>query len=356
MNDPDNAPPTFRYASRRAGWLVLIAVTVFVIAILQAEVLREAFRSTALLRVILPDTGLSGLAEDSPVEILGTPAGRVVEIVIDPDEKLFAEVEIQERMTPFIRRDSEAFIRKQFGIAGAAYLEITRGRGEPLDWDYAVIRVESERGAAENIDQLIGDVRAQIAPILEDAGRAVAALADLSERVGTPGGDVDRIVTNLGTVSNRLAGAEGTIGRLIADDTLIVELEATATAINAHMDQIDVILEDLQATTGEVAKIGRTVGRKSNELAMVVDNTNATLVSLDRVLTKVDGAMPAVTTLVGDTTNATAALPTFLTQTQQTLAELETLLRQLQRHWLIGGGGDPPSSRPTRLSPTEIRR
>lgn len=318
--------PPVRYSSRRSGWLALTTITVFVIAVLQASLFEDAFKSVAKLRVLLPDTGLSGLAVGSPVTILGTAAGQVVDIVIHPEKRFYAEIEIESAMKPFVRRDSEVFIRKQFGIAGAAYLEIIRGHEAELDWDFAVLQVTTEAGAGQSIDDLIGDVRARVEPILDNANRVIVALADLAERVGAPGGDVDRIVADLGEVSDRLASGQGSIGRLVADDTLARELEIAVSSVNAQMHQVEPILKDLKITSGEVAKISRTVSRKSKQL-------------------------------VENTTTATTALPTFLAQTQQTLAELETLLQQLQDHWLFrGSGGGPPPSEPTRLSPLEIRQ
>ncbi len=347
------ADPTFRRASPRSGWLALTTFAIFIFAVLQAGVIQDAFRAVSKLRILLPDSGLSGLSENSPVEILGTKAGRVTDIVIHPNENLHADVEIKDEMKPFLRRDSRVFIRRQFGVAGAAYLEITRGRGEPLDWDFAVLSVEKQQGASENVDQLISDVRAIVTPIWEDAGRAIPALADLTERIGAPGGDVDRIMTNASDVSDRIARGQGSIGRLINDDTLARSLESAVSSVNARLSQVDVILTDLETTSGEVANASRAVGQESNQLGAIIGNTNQTLVSLNRVLVQLSEALPQ---LVEIATTTTATLPIFLTQTQKTLLELETMLQQLQGHWLLGRGRGQSPTAPTRLSPLEIRQ
>src|SRR5918995_5347915 len=180
--------PHFRYVSRRVGALVLIAFGTFVIALLEAGVLRDLFRSTLTLRVILPDSGLAGLNEGASVEILGTDAGDVREIVIDPERRFHAVVEIEEAMEPFVRRDSKVFIRKQFGIAGAAYLEITRGQGEPLDWDYAVLTAEPDQAPTESMGAILEDVRAKVLPIVDDVHRTVRAAGDLIAQLQAPDG------------------------------------------------------------------------------------------------------------------------------------------------------------------------
>jgi phospholipid/cholesterol/gamma-HCH transport system substrate-binding protein len=92
----------------------------------------------------------------SGVEVLGTSAGQVAEIVLDPETKFYAVVGIDESMKPFVRQDSKVFIRKQFGIAGAAYLDITRGVGPPLDWDYAVLTAGEETAPTASVGELSG--------------------------------------------------------------------------------------------------------------------------------------------------------------------------------------------------------
>jgi len=338
MND---STPDFRFVSSRVGILLLVTLAVFVLAVLQAGVVKDAFKSVETLRVILPDTGLGGLSANSPVEILGTSAGKVVKVVISPSEKFHAEVEIDKAMIPFVRRDSTAVIRKQFGIAGDAYLEITRGKGEPLDWDFAVINAETTRGTTDTIDALISEVREKIFPIIDDIHRVTRSLADLAARLQAPGGEVDRVLTDFATVSDRLAEGEGTIGRLLADDRLARELEQTVAAINTQMTQIDSILKNVDAATGTVPE--------------VVESARSTMQAVERTINQVGETMPELAKLVRNATTASAALPTFIAQTEQTLAELETLLQQLQGHWLFGGGDGAPPPGALRPSPLQAR-
>jgi phospholipid/cholesterol/gamma-HCH transport system substrate-binding protein len=76
-------------------------------------------------------------------------------------------------MAVFVRSDSKATIRKTFGIAGDAYLEITRGTAEPLDWEYAVLTVESDRSTSDTLSEMIEEVRAKVMPVIDDAHKAI---------------------------------------------------------------------------------------------------------------------------------------------------------------------------------------
>jgi phospholipid/cholesterol/gamma-HCH transport system substrate-binding protein len=346
--------PRFRYASRRVGTLILIALGVFVVAVLEAGFVRDLFRSTLSLRVILPETGLAGLNEGASVDILGTDAGQVREIVIDPEQRFHAVVEIEEAMQPFVRRDSTVFIRKQFGIAGAAYLEITRGQGEPLDWDYAVLTAEPDQAATETMGAILEDVRAKVLPIVDDVHRTVAAAGDLIAQLQAPDGRLQVVLADLGKVTTRLAAGEGTVGRLIADDALVRDLETTLGSINQQLSRLDGIMTDFESTSGEVAVMSRTLGAQSEQLPEMIASANAALASFSQVMAEVEGAMPEITELVRETSSASVALPTLLTQTQQTMADLQQLLVQLQGVWLFGGRDDGGPER-TRLSPLEAR-
>jgi phospholipid/cholesterol/gamma-HCH transport system substrate-binding protein len=339
--------PHFRYGSRRVGTLILIAFGIFVIAVLQAGFVRDLFKSTVSLRVILPETGLAGLNEGASVDILGTDAGQVREIVIDPEQRFHAVVEIEEAMQPFVRRDSTVFIRKQFGIAGAAYLEITRGQGEPLDWDYAVLTAEPDQAPTESMGAILEDVRSKVLPIVDDVHRTVRAAGDLIAELQAPDGRLQVVLADLGKVTTRLAAGEGTAGRLLVDDTLVRDLEATLASLNQQLGRLDAIVADFQSTSGEVAA-------QSQRLPEMMTNASAALASFTQVMAEVERAMPEITELVRETSSASVALPTLLTQTQQTMAELRQLLVQLQGVWLFGGRDGDAAER-TRLSPLEAR-
>jgi phospholipid/cholesterol/gamma-HCH transport system substrate-binding protein len=350
-----NALPQFRYVSRRVGALVLIAFGIFAIALLQAGVLRDLFRSTLSLRVILPESGLAGLDEGAAVEILGTPAGQVRQIVIDPEQNFHAVVEIDEAMEPFVRRDSEVFIRKQFGIAGAAFLEITRGQDEPLDWDYAVLTAAAGQAPTESMGEILEDVRAKVLPIVDDVQRTIGAAGDLITQLQAPDGKLQTILADLGEVSGRLAAGEGTVGRLLAEDTLVRQLETTLSQLNQQVARLGGIVADFQTTSGEIAAMSQTIGAQSDRLPAMIESANAALAAFSQVMAEVERAMPEITGLVRDTSSASVALPTLLTQTQRTMAELQQLLVQLQGVWLFGGGGDGGAAEPTRLSPLQAR-
>jgi phospholipid/cholesterol/gamma-HCH transport system substrate-binding protein len=93
------------------GAFVLIALALFLFSLMQAGAIREWLYPSKNLRLVLPDEGLFGLAEGAKIEVLGTPAGKILRIVIDPDQKIHAKARIDSSMAPFVRQDSKAVIR-----------------------------------------------------------------------------------------------------------------------------------------------------------------------------------------------------------------------------------------------------
>ncbi|MCU0766831.1 MAG: MlaD family protein [Gammaproteobacteria bacterium] len=291
----------YRYAHEAVGALVVLSLVIFFAAMSLSGRVREWMDPGATLRVVLPKDGLFGLAEGAEVEILGTKAGKVRRIVIDPERRMYADVRIERSMQPFVRRDSEAVIRKRFGVAGASYLEITRGQGEPTDWAFAVINAVAERAPTETVGELLEELRAKVFPVIDDVQRTVRAAASLIERLDRDDGPL------VGTLAN-----------------------------------LEDVTGDVKATTGD--------------LPALVQRTQSLLTSADRVMADLARTTPELPAIAKNASAATRNVPALLTQVQQTTLELERLLAQLRTHWLLGGGGGGAVPEPTgRLPAREAR-
>jgi len=323
-----------RYMDEWVGLFVLLSVVVFFGVALQAGVLRDWFKPVATLRILLPEAGVAGLSVGADVEVLGTRAGTITRIVIDPSQQMHAEAEIDEQAIAFIRRDSQAVIRRRFSVAGAAYVDITRGNGPELDWTYAVIQAETERAPTETVGALIDEVRAKIFPVLDDAGRAMEALA---------------------VTMTRIERGEGNIGRLLSDETLVRSIEATAADAQAAVSDVRRLVVQLETAASGLNELTATVNAPDGGVPELLRRADRTLTSLQAAMRDLSQAAERAPRIARNVENTTANLPSLLTQTQQSAHELEQLLAQLRRSWLLGGnataaGGEAPE----RLPPTEV--
>jgi len=320
-----------RHTDEWVGALVIAAVAILLVAALQAGVLREWFKSTAELRLVLPAAGVAGLEVGADVEILGTRAGRVQQIVLDPNQQMYAMIDVDEQAMPFIRRDSKAIIRRRFGVAGAAFVDISRGTGEEMDWSYAVIEATTERAPTDSVSALIDEVRQKVFPILDNAGRVTESLAEVSERI------------------NR---GEGNVGRLLVDQTLVRQTEATVASARDAMTALNALMADLQKSAGNIGALTEKVGGPDGVPA-VLAQADATLAALQKILADVAMAAQRMPAISKNVEGSTANLPALLTQLQVTIQKLDQLVAQLQRSWLLGGGGAQPQQ-PNQFSPSQV--
>jgi phospholipid/cholesterol/gamma-HCH transport system substrate-binding protein len=320
-----------RYTDEWVGALVIAAIVLLLVAALQAGVLRDWFKPTEELRLVLPAAGVAGLQAGDDVEILGTRAGRVERVVLDPNQQMYAMLQIDEQATAFIRRDSKAVIRRRFGVAGAAFVDISRGTGDEMDWAYAVVEATTERAPSDSISALIDEVRQKVFPILDNAGRVTQALAEVVERV------------------NR---GEGNIGRLMVDQSLVQQAEATVASARDATTALNALVAELQKSAGNLSALTAKASGPDGVPA-VLDQTDAALASLRKILDQVSVASQRMPAISKNVEGSTANLPALLTQLQVTVQKLDQLATQLRSSWLLGGGAAQPQE-PKQFSPSQV--
>ncbi len=323
-----------RHVGRRAAIFILVGLGLFVAAILQAGVIRDAFRAERELLLLLPPTGGAGLAPGSPVEILGARAGRVESILVRPGQAFHAVLKIDAAMSDFVRRDSIGVIRKQFGIAGAAFVEIRRGSGPAVDWDYAVIEASTERAPTDDIGQLVDDLRAKIFPVLDDAGRGMKALASTLERIDSPDGEVRVFLGELSAVASRVRDGEGVVGRLLSDEKLAGDIETAVRSVAAQVVALEDLFGSLTQLAARLERGEGAAGRLltdetlANEISGIAAGLNARIAQMEAVLNDAataSGALARTAATIGE------AAPPLVAQAQTTLATVASLAESLAR-------------------------
>ncbi|HMK01362.1 MAG TPA: hypothetical protein VK552_18745, partial [Reyranella sp.] len=255
-------------------------------------------------------------------------------IVIDPNQRMHAVARVEDQMRPFIRRDSKVSIRRQFGVAGAAFIDISRGTGPELDWSYAVIAATSDRAATDTLGQMIDELRAKIMPLLDEVQKAVVAFTAVAQRAIDPAGPLEQTLSSAAGIAHRVESGEGVAGRLVANEKLATDLEATLVSVRELAAQLE--------RTSKDPRIGQ-----------ILLKTDSVLTSLQATTRNLATTMPKITENVTATTDA---MPATLLQAQIAAHELELLLGQLRHNWLFGGSGGAPTAPASRRAPAiEVR-
>jgi len=345
---------TFRYANQLVGVLALLTVLLFVTSFMFSGRVRQWLDPGARLKVILPSDGLFGLYEGAVVEILGTKAGQVRRIVIDPQQQMYADVQIQSNMKGFVRADSSAVIRKRFGVAGDSYLDISRGFKAPLDWDFAVITATADRAPTESVGEILNELRSKIFPMIDDAQLTIRTLLAVVKQIQDPQGELQQLLTNINIISGKISRGEGLLGRLLFEEALVDDIEQLVLQLNKNLKRLDPIFDNLETTVENVSRISSRIGEQTGDLPEITRNLNDVLASVQTVMKDLSHTTPQLPRIAENLGQATDSVPVLLLQTQQVMAELELLIRQLQSNWLLGGNAAPKEVTSTRISPSEV--
>src|SRR5262249_20779041 len=149
---------------------------------------------------------------------------------------------IDTQMKPFIRRDSQVVIRRQFGIAGNAYVDIARGHGPELDWDFAVLTANSDRAPTDSIGQIVDEVHSRIVPILDQLQKVAAS----ANALVAPAGPLHQALQSGAAVVQRVERGEGSVGKLLVDDKMATDLAATLAAAQSAVAHTNNLVAELE--------------------------------------------------------------------------------------------------------------
>lgn len=309
-----------RYTDEWVGVLVLLCLIAFGAAVIEAGVLRDWLTPSANLRIVLPETGVANLSVGDDVEVFGIHAGTIRRISVNPSGGLYALAELDPQVKIYIRRDSQAIIRRRFAVAGATYISISRGTGEALDWNYAVLTATTEPNPADTITQMLVQMHEKILPILDNAQLMTAHLRD---------------------VSADIRNGKGTVGRLVTSNELSRKTERMVQSLNT-------VIEELKPIEQRVTTVlHHTDG--------VIQHSDVVLGNLRRASHDLQLATPRMPRLIKNLDQSTENLPALLTQTQLMVDQLDKLAKQLRSVWYLGGGGIQTKEPSPRLPAQEVR-
>ncbi len=351
------APPSLSRVNRSVGVFVVVAGLILIITFGQAARFQRWFTPGKRVSVLLPARGSFGLRAGADVIILGTLAGRVLHVGFDEDAGLGsmkARIEIRSDFEPLVCQDSTATIRRRFSVAGDAFMDISRGNGEPLPERDAVIRATADEAPTELLQVLLDEVRGSVIPAISEARIGIDAWTNLGLKLQDDDGDAMVALARLRSISEGIDRGQGTVGRLVRDEALAERIERITTDLHETIAGLRPAVENLSRASADLAEFARVARGESTELPGLTRQARDALARLDTVLTDVQAAIRETPALVRDLRDASAALPSLVLQAQQTLREAERFIAGMQQHWLFRRS--MPAEAPTTLAPGEVAR
>lgn len=300
----------FRYVNEIVGGFVLAVVALLVVAIILAGRAQEWFVPVQRFAVDFPVEGSLGLQKGAEVQMLQAVVGRLEELEIDESGRMSGVFTVKGDFIRLVRMDSKAIVKRKFGVAGDAYIEITQGTLEPLPPDFTLLAVKDTE-IIEVLEQMLEQLRATAVPAIEQVQKAVTEYTALAADLRNPEGPLLKLLSNLESITAGLHRGEGAAGQLLRDPDTAAEVKGIVEKINAALEDVKIILEDVRKTAAEFPPVAQKIGKESDNI------------------------------------------PGLLIQTQETLREAERLIEGIQQHWIIRKYVPQPSSPPL-IRPSEV--
>ncbi|QCE33876.1 MCE family protein [Acetobacteraceae bacterium] len=282
-----------QYANEWTGLLVLIGFVVFIASLVEAGFVRQWLAPSGTLYFILPPNGIAGIGVGSDIDVMGAHAGEIRQLRLNESGRMYAVGNIEPQFEPFIRTDSPVMISRRFIVAGASYMDVGRGRGQPLDWGFAVLNATVAPNPQNIIMETLKDIHARAVPAMDN----IEAITQ----------NVEAITKETRLIITGIEKGKGTVGALLSK-------EDTLQKVNKLLDSVELSIAQL-----------RPLEKQLNSLA---SNVNHSMPHVDGVLKNVD--------------DATGQLPAVLSEAEMTADSLRKLSNQLRSLWLLGGSGQQP--------------
>lgn len=322
-------PLKVRRVNEIVGLFILLALALVVTAVVLGPRTQQWFTPSRTLAIHLPPEGSLGLRKGGDVQILGSVVGAVEDIVVTDAGTMEAEVTIRGNFIQFVRQDSQAIIRKPFGI-GDASIEITRGHGDPLPARGAFLNSVADKAPTQLMQETLAAVRDEALPAIKELRFAISEYSQLASELRAEQGNLQQALLHLNRVGTALEQGEGLAGMLLFDPKPARELRAALPKVNASLDALHATLVGARTLTDRLPQIGA-------DMQESMKNIRASSVEARRLASATPELEKSVKQVV-DT------VPGMLLQTQETLYQIQRLTEGVQRSWLVRGYMDQPQT------------
>jgi len=343
-------PFKLRYVNEFAGAFVLAALVVCVGAIFFVARAQRWFTPVRSMVLVLPAEGSLGLERGANVLVLGTVAGTVNDITVSDDGRMLATAGIRADFMRFIRADSVAIIRRTFGV-GDAYVEITRGKGDPLPRVDPSIGAIADAGPTQAVEQLTTAIREEVIPTVHELRLGLAEIRKLAQGFHDPSGNLQASLVHLQSIMTELDKGNGLAGQLLRDVEMGDNAKSLLARLNTSAEQTEHLIAELRQTSVKLPKIADSADAQLRELATLTTQTRETLRQAQGVLKNIGLSSTQLPETMKAVNQTAKDLPALLLQANETLRQTQLLAESLQHNWLLGSSATPVS--PARLAPSQ---
>ena len=339
--------PQFKEVKPVVGAFVLGALVIVISLLFATARAQRWFERVVAIQIQLPEEGSFGLRRGSSVEMLGSSVGSVDEIWIDDKtDRMEARLSIQSAFFRFVRVDSRYMIkRRTFGLAGDAYVEISRGTKAAAVPGQRFVS-EMDRAPTELLQELSGE----LLPTIRAARDVIQNHGLLAQSLSDPEGSLLQALKRADRILDAIDRGEGVAGKVVRDPAWAARFDKLLDSLQATIDQLRGNAEQLVTVAKGLSGDASTVATKAGG---VLDDTKLALQRVREILDRLAEASGALPDLAKVVREETKELGGMVLQSRNALFEVERLVIALQDHWLIRSYV-PSIPMNTRIAPSEL--
>jgi phospholipid/cholesterol/gamma-HCH transport system substrate-binding protein len=316
---------------RRRRNSAILGLSVLVVA---GGLIAAAFNKQAIVQAVKPGEIVKAEfsqdyklgVDDSPVKIAGTPVGTVVSVDNASDGHVIVSMKVDGGTRAKLGSAPSADIEPTTILGGRYYVSLTPG-GAPAVWNGDVIPLARTSTPVE-LEQVLSALQP-------------SALKGLQTTIGSLNGTLSR--GGQGALRKLLADGPGTLqpagqvaNALLGQDpatdlqSLVPNLNATASVLNQRSGQLGSILDDLNKTTATLAAQSVPLSNAIGTLPQTLADTRTGLDHLHVTLNKLQATAADVRPVVQQLTPLLRKLNPVLVEAQPVVHNLVPLLQNAQ--------------------------
>lgn len=300
---------------------VLVGIFVFAgIAILVAGILtlggqQKKFVKAIHLKAVFDDIG--GLQAGNNVWFSGVKIGTVRKINFYGDSQVEIEMNVEEEVVEFIRKDSKATISSD-GLIGNKIIVIYGGTtlappvvdGDrlesvmPLDTDQMMETLQVNN---ENLVEITNDLKKLTSKLAAGEGIVGAVMTDsilgenfksIINNLNRASANSNKMIAELNTFTSKLNEEGNLFNELVTDTTMATDLRATMGSLKATAENSEQMTEELKAITDKFNSDENAIGVLLNDkefatnLKQTMINTDSATLNLNRGLEALEYTWP----------------------------------------------------------------
>jgi phospholipid/cholesterol/gamma-HCH transport system substrate-binding protein len=279
------------------GIFVFIGIAILVIGILTLGGQQKKFVKAIHLKAVFDDIG--GLQTGNNIWFSGVKIGTVRKINFYGDSQVEIEMNVEEAVVEFIRKDSKATISSD-GLIGNKIIVIYGGTtmappvqdGDrlesvmPLDTDKMMETLQVNN---ENLVEITADLKTLTSKLAAGEGIVGAVMTDsllaqnfksILVNLERASVNSNRMLTDLNKFTSKLNQEGNLFNELVTDTTIVTEIKSTMSSLKTSAENTEKLTNDLNTITEKFNSKDNAIGVFLND-PQFAEDLRSTLVNTD---------------------------------------------------------------------------